>query len=60
MPFFFPMEETVLLPLPLSWDFVPVSSLVIALAFGSASELRPDLWTVGEASSAGLRHGAQC
>jgi hypothetical protein len=32
MPFFFLMEETVLPPLPLSWVFVLVSSLVIALA----------------------------
>jgi hypothetical protein len=32
MPFFFPMEETVLLPLPLFRVLVPISSLVIALA----------------------------
>jgi hypothetical protein len=32
MPFFLPMEETVLLLLPLSRVLVPISSLVIVLA----------------------------
>jgi hypothetical protein len=32
MPLLFPMEKTVLLPLPLSWVLIPGSTLVIALA----------------------------
>jgi hypothetical protein len=52
VPFLFPMEKIVLLPLPLSWVLFQVH-LGHCSCLGTVSEMRLVLQTVGEASFAG-------